>query len=799
MSDWLATATGELLRSWRFRVWATAAVVVAGILAFVPLFWVLGFEFAFSMAVLGSLAGVDLGVNLVRRLRDAEVSTAARAIPATPLVFGLWLRAAILAAAILAAPLVLMTANALRIRNCDLLFGLECYVAMPVMSAALGAGIGVAVGLVLRRRALLLIAPFAVVLGSALWSVYRFYAAPPVFSYNMFAGFFPGNLYDEAIALKATFLWARLYQLALVAAMVSVAAALIDVPAARLVLRGRRRPDGWRLPAIAAAVVSLALASSLRVKSGSLGFDIDEADIKAELGGRYETDHFIIYYNGGSSIGDYIELIGEDHEFRLAQVVRTLGVAPEYKIVSYLFADPRQKQRMMGARNVYMAKPWRYEIYLNHSGFPHQVLRHEIAHVVAGEFGDPIFGVSASGVLGLPLRFNVGLIEGTAVAVDWPDHFNKPLTPHQSVKALTELDMAPPISSLLSTRFLAVSSARSYTVSGSFVRFLLETYGVERLKKLYRSGGDIAGVYGKSLAELETEWRAMIDATPLPEGAAEIIRERFRHRSIFRRKCPHAIARARDEVDELQRRSDVDGAIAKMREVCGDAPGEPRYLMELGAMLMRTGEPERQDEADRIYADLAADVKTISSSIRVQAILRRAELAMARGESRRAAELITEAATLPVPDSLARLSQLQKWATGYRGPAAEYYHRYFWGDPPGRGGDPVALTGRAALALALEPDSAYAHYLVGFQLRHRDAHADSAAALARALDLGLDNKLVRREAARLLAEAAYIAGDLEAVERAAAILREPEQPEVLRLYGDDWLERVHFKRTGKLL
>jgi len=358
--------------------------------------------------------------------------------------------------------------------------------------------------------------------------------------------------------------------------------------------------------------------------------------------------------------------------------------------------------------------------------------------------------------------------------------------------------MAPPLSSLLSTGFLAVSSARSYTVSGSFVRFLYDEYGVERVRALYQSGGDIEGVYGKSLGELETEWRAVIEATPLPEGAAEIIRERFRRRSVFRRRCPHAIARARDRVADQRRRSDVDGAIATMRGVCDDAPGEPRYLMELGAMLVRTGEAKRIEEADGIYRDLAADTAKISSTIRARAILRRAELAMTSGDSENGLALIAEAAALPVPDDLARLAQLQAWVGQYDGPAASAFRRYFWGDPPGRGGDSVASTGRAALALAAEPESAYAHYLIGFNLRHRNAHADATAALAKALDLGLENALVRREASRLLAEAAYIAGDLARVERAAAILMEPEQPEVLRLYGADWLERVAWKRTGKL-
>src|SRR5690606_1785323 len=101
-----------------------------------------------------------------------------------------------------------------------------------------------------------------------------------------------------------------------------------------------------------------------------------------------------------------------------------------------------------------------------HAPYPHPVLRHELAHVVAGGFGDPIFGVSARGPLGLPLWFNVGLLEGIAVAADWPGRRGEGLTPHEAVRAMQELGFEPPIERLLSTGFFAFSSARSYPVAG---------------------------------------------------------------------------------------------------------------------------------------------------------------------------------------------------------------------------------------------------------------------------------------------------------------------------------------------
>src|SRR5436190_18897053 len=195
----------------------------------------------------------------------------------------------------------------------------------------------------------------------------------------------------------------------------------------------------------------------------------------------------------------------------------------------------------MGARDVEMAKPWRREIYLDHRGFPHGSLRHEIAHVVASAFGDPIFGVAAKRFAGLPVFVSPGLIEGFAVAADWPGGYDR-LTPHESVRAMQQLGVQPTIRELLSLQFLTVSSARSYMTAGSFLRFLLDTYGAPSLRRLYESGGDFEGTYGKSIATLESEWRKMIATIALPPDVVEGNRERFRAGSVFARPCPHAIA-----------------------------------------------------------------------------------------------------------------------------------------------------------------------------------------------------------------------------------------------------------------
>jgi hypothetical protein len=786
------------VRSIRTLVWAGVLVGVAIVLAFTPLFNVLGFEFAFAMAFFGSVASADLGAAFVRRVHATDAPPLERAQGPVRIVAEIAGRAVVVNLSLLLAPLILISINALRVRNCDWWFGIETFLLMTCVSCVIATSVGVLCGLAAgRRRKLSNALPYLVIAASAVFSLWSFYSKPAVFSYNMFVGYFPGNLYDENIALREPFYWARLFHVSMMAALYCLVIDLIDVPSLRLKPSWRpRRPAGLRLIPVGCGVLSAVLAAVLWLESGSLRFSIDADDIADELGAVHTTEHFRIYFSPGGDIERDIELIGEDHEFRYAQVVREFGARPSGKLVSFYFSSADHKFEMMGARNVYMAKPWRKEIYLHHSSFPHAVLRHEVAHAVAGAFGDSTFNVSVRTWLGLPLFFNVGLIEGAAVAADWPDHFNRALTPHQSVKAMIELGFAPPIGSIMSTGFLRFSSARSYTVAGSFVRYLLDTRGNDQFRTLYRTGGDFDEAYGESETSLIEEWRAMIDAIELPEGAAEIVRERFRRPGILHRPCAHAIANQRNRVAHKAARGDLDGAIALMTTVCDQVPREPRYQLDLAGLYARA---ERIDDATAIYDAISGNAEEMSSSLRAEALSALAAIEARAGEFERADAILARAEALPLGDDELRNIEARRYAAMHSGPSGPAMRAYFWGNDGSIGIDPILYVARAAQIIAMEPTEGMGYYLLGRNMHSRGAPAETARMLADALDHGLPGPRFVRACARLLAESAYMAGDLELVGRAARILDSDGQPDVTRLYGKDWLERIHWKRTGELL
>jgi len=580
-------------------VWAVLAAALGICLGGVPLFGVLGFELATATALFAAVMGLDLGSAMARARARRPASGIDRATYAGRTMARATLAASGRAVALILIPAVIAAVRGLWLPTCDWGFGIACYLAMPVATAALAGALGHALGVACGPRRFVGAAVAQLpALAVALAALYRFYSEPPVVSYNAILGYFPGNLYDENIRLHGALAWSRLADLAWVVAIVALVTLRLDVPRHRLVWRDPR-PAGRRLGTWLVALVAIAGAAVLYAESGALGYAVDAEDIEDVLDGRIETAHFIIHYAHTTEIDADIAAIAEDHEFRYAEIVAQTGVAPAGKLRSFYFADREQKARWFGARDVEMAKPWRREIYLEHRAFPHGSLRHEIAHAVASAFGDPLFGVATRHVV----FANPGLIEGLAVALDWPGGYDRP-TPHEAVRAMQGLGVEPSIGQLLSLQFFSVSSARGYTTAGSFLRFLLDSHGPAKLRALYRSGGDFVASYGVPLATLEAAWRTMIGTIELPPNAVEAQRERFRGVSMFARPCPHAIAARRERAARALATGERGAAIDLLRRVCGDAPEEPRHRLELGDLLVR-GSAVEHLEATALWTGLA--------------------------------------------------------------------------------------------------------------------------------------------------------------------------------------------------
>jgi hypothetical protein len=756
----------------RVLIWGLLLAAAAAALGFLPLFNVLGFDFALAIGLLTAFAAVDVGHGAVAAARRQGTEPALGAALVTGVVGAL---------ALLVLPLAFSLLNAFRVRNCNLAAGFHFFGLLPVATALYAAPVGTLSALVLRRRGRLVACLVPVV--SIGWSLWRLYFDPPVFVFDPFGGYFPGPIYDEALRPPERLLDFRLTNLVWISTAVALAALWL----------GRRGPRrALLLPGFVAAVL-LAASIALFVGRHRLGFHVDKAHLTRVLERETRSAHFVVHSDpAADGTPEDRALVMQDLEFRFDQLVQILGMAPKLPITVYLFPSSASKKDLVGAGGTLYAKPWTREVFIQSERFPARRLRHELVHVFASAFGDPVFGVSLAWRLPLP-RLASGLIEGIAEAADYGDPWGR-ATVHQEARAMIAAGLAPPLAQVVGAGFSTISGSRAYTIAGSFTHFLLATRGPERLRAIYRSGGDFQGVYGRTLEALQPEWLAFLGKQPVDQREQARARERFRRPAIFGKVCARELA-ARVQEARGRLYSVPEKAVDLMRSVCQDDPGEPSYRLDLADAFAAAGLTDAAlREAQVIEKDEAMTdpLRSRAAQIAASALFHAGRFEPARGALERGLKFATEDAEQRT--GLARLRALDDEA------ARATLGRVLFGDSPLRGveaGLIVFLLDRFASA---HPDEALGPYLLGRQIAYRDPKL-ALDLLEAACPLAGGTPLARplppvflKECHNLVAESAFRAGDLARSRLALERLRDAADSVADRLRAQDFLERVEWEK-----
>lgn len=519
------------------------AVILALTLTFLPLVGTLGFEYsiftAFIMAFISVFLASELAnIELRSRIFGQRVSDRSSAILLINFI-------------ILAVVYLIGLFSSLLKGDCYIREGTVFFLLIPAVTVFFSTSLGLLTGFVVKRRGFLLGA--LILLAIIFYSLWKLYSGLPLFLYNPVIGFFPGPLYDEAVPVTQTLviyraitvLWGVLFLLLL------------------KVLNGISFQRARAFDFISFVVVILVLIISYSYKN-EIGFSYSRDYVKGEiLPGSLETENFIIYYDPGTHKAEYIDLIAEDHEWRYKQLSEFLNLDSGDKIRSYIYPDVDTRKKIVGAGETTIANPVHKEIHLIYDSFPHPILKHELVHVMAGDFGSDYLKISPK----------IGLLEGIAVAAAWNGNG---YTRHQWSKSIIENNMAPDIEDIIGFGFWYAPPRVSYTLMGSFSRYLIDTYGIENFKKLYKTG-DFT-VYAKSLGELSSEWREFLNGVYTPEDAMAIAESKFGEPSIFEATCPRRVAALKTSGFKHFRDYDYYRALKKFEEALGYNGGDAVLL-----------------------------------------------------------------------------------------------------------------------------------------------------------------------------------------------------------------------------
>jgi tetratricopeptide (TPR) repeat protein len=532
----------------------------------------------------------------------------------------------------------------------------------------------------------------------------------------------------------------------------------------------RRTQRGWsvdvRSPRAGLALLAGAASLATFVFGAKLGHMSTPASIRADLAAEKHGVRCDVVYPSTTREQE-ANLLVKDCDEQVAAVERRLGTKGPARIRAWFFRDADDKKRLMGAAHTYIAKPWREEVYLQLNGYPHPVLGHELAHVIAGSFGRGPFRISGAAGGWLP---NPGLIEGVAVFAS-PD--DEDLTDAQWAHAMMRIGILPSMQRVFSLGFLGDASAKSYTLAGAFIEFVEKTYGGMKTVQAWYGGGDIEQLTGKSWAELDAAFRASLEKAPLPKEAEDFARAKFARPGIFGRKCPHVVDAIRHEADVCRDSQRYVEAIEKYERALQKDNLDWQSRFER-AKVMRRHHPEN---AERVAGKAAleamiADDKT-PRSFRDRADEALADAELLDGDVESAARRYDSLAARSVDEDAARTLEVK--AIAARDPLARpSVVALLLGDE--KHGPDIFVGGVALGHWEASEAATLAHYLIGRNMVQRGFYEKGATSLEAALEDVLPSPRIERETLRQRAIAACALKDKDALAKVVKRIESDKDP-----------------------
>ena len=251
--------------------------------------------------------------------------------------------------------------------------------------------------------------------------------------------------------------------------------------------------------------------------------------MKDELSFQVESKHFIIQADRRIE-KEVLQQVVVNQEYYYSQLSNYFMDKPATKINSYIFFNSEQKKNLFGSGAADVAKPWLNSIYVSLDSWESQHLKHEIAHCFTASFGTGIFKLAAG--------FNPALIEGVAEAADG---FYDENSIHHLASLAYKNDYKINLNTLFdSFSFFGSVSSLSYIYSGSFIEFLINEFGVEKVKQFYRTN-DFSSSFESNLDVVIKKYEEFIDTLAL-ESTKDKANYYFGRKPLISKVCPRYVS-----------------------------------------------------------------------------------------------------------------------------------------------------------------------------------------------------------------------------------------------------------------
>ena len=249
-------------------------------------------------------------------------------------------------------------------------------------------------------------------------------------------------------------------------------------------------------------VVLLTAASLLAPGASSLSVDPVLRQYLDQSGFNWkskQTSHFQLFFERDSEAQRQLRTLKRNVEADRSHVMGLIGAkAYDPTIYAFFLNSGEQMRRLVGREVDGRSRPVQHAVFSVIT--PDRLhLTHEICHEIASN----LWGAAEPWIE-----------EGLATYADEGDN-----TYYDSWILLKTGNLLP-LDRLVDPAWKSTMESPdvTYTELGGFVKFLHDRYGVERVKAVWQGGGrSLPRVFGKNLAELETEWReSLVRQFPKP-------------------------------------------------------------------------------------------------------------------------------------------------------------------------------------------------------------------------------------------------------------------------------------------
>ena len=418
-------------------------------------------------------------------------------------------------------PVLLAFVSHLFRNDCSFLDGFKFYAVLAVPGVGIGYALGLLSDFINKKYSYLIFILLLIAVASI--PVFEIYYRPQIFFYNPLIPFYPGTMYDEDIDITLVIVLYRVFNLLFFGGMI--------------VLIRKMQLKELKLSRLAFCFLVIFVSGSFIFFSPNLEFGTTKSVLHQVLQKKIVTENLIIYLPQQLNKEEQ-KCITLLHEYYFQRQTKFFKGKPGEKITSFVFRTSDEKRKYFGAGNADVAKPWLNQIYLSLDSYE-QTVNHELAHVFAGMWSKNFLKIDAN--------YNPATVEGIASAAD-PVYDDMDV--HYTAFLADKSNLKLSIKNLFGGfSFFTNVSSLSYIYAGSFCKYLIDNYGIQKFKEFYHSG-DFKKSYNHSVAEVESEYRVFLEKKNYVNNI-NTSNYYFGRQPLVQKVCPRYLANKTNEIYRL--------------------------------------------------------------------------------------------------------------------------------------------------------------------------------------------------------------------------------------------------------